>query len=293
MSAFIDRADAIQALATAAGKVVRAWPYHDVPSAIRDLSCAVRLYEQSRPLAATAPAEPGLTDSTELASCKVLDPPRRFKLALQMVDPAAVDPSGLARGIIAACAEVCREHGLPCNDPAVLLIVRQLAWACEVADDSGPFAELITECWRRDSSAPHAPALAPPQSDPKRQLMPRTTSKEQTMPPNQFDRSERIRKLNDEFRSTLQGGRFLITSGVNALGRERVFRLVSCVRTFAAFDPTNDPHGEHDFGAFDDAGDRFFWKIDYYDPTLSHHSDDASDASKTVRVLTLLRAEEY
>jgi hypothetical protein len=113
------------------------------------------------------------------------------------------------------------------------------------------------------------------------------------MPPDQSDRSERIRELNDKFRSTLQGGRFLITPGVNALGRERVFRLVSRVRTFVAFDTASDPHGEHDFGAFDDGGDRFFWKIDYYDLTLSHHSEDASAPSKTVRMLTLMRADEY
>jgi hypothetical protein len=49
---------------------------------------------------------------------------------------------------------------------------------------------------------------------------------------------------------------------------------------------------EHDFGAFDEEGQNYFRKIDYYDPSLSYHSDDASDPEKTVRVLTLMRAEE-
>jgi hypothetical protein len=79
--------------------------------------------------------------------------PLRFKIAVEMVDPAAQDLAGLARGIISACAEVSREHGLPAKDPAVLLIVRQLAWVCDVTSDSEPFAELIAECWRQSKRA--------------------------------------------------------------------------------------------------------------------------------------------
>ena len=65
------------------------------------------------------------------------------------------------------------------------------------------------------------------------------------------------------------------------------------VATFDDFSADNDPHGEHDFGSFDLAGDRFFWKIDYYDPTLEFGSDDPADPSKTTRVLTLMLAAEY
>lgn len=107
------------------------------------------------------------------------------------------------------------------------------------------------------------------------------------------DKTEKIRALNDCFRKCLTGGRVLLTQGVHALGPVRLQRLVNAVRTFNAFGPDNDPHGEHDFGAFDEGADRFFWKIDYYDPTQTFHSSDPSDASKTVRVLTLMLAEEY
>ena len=65
------------------------------------------------------------------------------------------------------------------------------------------------------------------------------------------------------------------------------------VATFDDFTADNDPHGEHDFGSFDLAGDKFFWKIDYYDPTLEFGSDDPADPTKTTRVLTLMLAAEY
>jgi hypothetical protein len=103
-------------------------------------------------------------------------------------------------------------------------------------------------------------------------------------------KTERIRALNDRFRQTMTGGRFMMTAGVSALGAERVARLVQSVRAFNTFSADNDPHGEHDFGAIDDNGERFFWKIDYYDLSMEFHSEDAADASKTVRVLTVMLA---
>ena len=62
---------------------------------------------------------------------------------------------------------------------------------------------------------------------------------------------------------------------------------------FSAFTPENDPHGEHDFGAFDHKGDTIYWKIDDYDPTLTHGSEDPSDARQTRRVLTIMLASEW
>jgi hypothetical protein len=57
--------------------------------------------------------------------------------------------------------------------------------------------------------------------------------------------------------------------------------------------PHNDPHGEHDFGAIDEDGVRFFWKIDTYDRDMSAHSPDPTDPKVTTRVLTIMPAEEY
>jgi len=103
----------------------------------------------------------------------------------------------------------------------------------------------------------------------------------------------RIKRLNDQFRRSFVGGRIMTTIGVNELGVERVTYLLRKVRCFDAFDEGNDPHGEHDFGSFEDGGQKFFWKIDYYDLTLKYRSDDPGDPIKTIRVLTLMLSEEW
>ena len=107
------------------------------------------------------------------------------------------------------------------------------------------------------------------------------------------DRTARIRALNDALRSTFEGGRVLVTSGVSALGTEAVTAVLDRVRTFTDFTEENDPNGEHDFGAFEIDGNRFFFKIDYYDPTMDGGSEDPSDPKKTTRVLTIMLALEY
>jgi hypothetical protein len=84
-----------------------------------------------------------------------------------------------------------------------------------------------------------------------------------------------------------------MTPGIAALGREAVQRLVQVVATFNDFCTANDPHGEHDFGAFDFDGTLVMFKIDYYDKSLSFHSPDPADPAVTERVMTLMLAEEY
>src|SRR4051812_43785884 len=90
-----------------------------------------------------------------------------------------------------------------------------------------------------------------------------------------------IRALNDELRQHLLGGFAVMTPGVAALGPAAVERIVKTVAVYDDFCNANDPHGEHDFGAFDADGKRIFFKIDYYDRSLSAHSPDPADPSVT------------
>jgi hypothetical protein len=63
-------------------------------------------------------------------------------------------------------------------------------------------------------------------------------------------------------------------------------------RRSSAF-PDNDPFEEHDFGSFEHDGERIFWKIDYYDRSLTKGSGAPSDPAQTRRVLTIMLASEY
>jgi hypothetical protein len=105
--------------------------------------------------------------------------------------------------------------------------------------------------------------------------------------------TDRIRELNDLLRTTFAGGRVFTTPGVAELPAPVKAEVLQRVRTFDRFDTDNDPRGEHDFGAFEIDGDRFFWKIDYYAPDMDGGSDDPSDPQKTTRVLTVMLAAEY
>jgi len=104
---------------------------------------------------------------------------------------------------------------------------------------------------------------------------------------------KRIRELNDLLRRTGRSGVIVCTAGVHALGAEARIEVMRSVMTFDAFDEDNNPHGEHDFGAIEIATQRLFWKIDYYDLTLTAGSEDPSDPQRTRRVLTIMLAEEY
>ncbi len=107
------------------------------------------------------------------------------------------------------------------------------------------------------------------------------------------DEAARIRAPNDDFRSTGIGGNVLFTRGIAALPEEDQSDIMEKVRAFDAFSEDNDPYREHDFGAFTRNGHKVFWKIDYYDPSMTYGSEDPTDNQKTVRVLTIMLAEEY
>ena len=121
------------------------------------------------------------------------------------------------------------------------------------------------------------------------------------MPPDvrvgQDDRTARIRLLNDAFRRKLpragKGHRLNLTAGVASLGGSRIAQLLIRVRDFNDFSPDNDPYGERDFGAIDQDGVRYFWKLDCYDQWVQFGSPDPTDPAVTTRVLTVMLADEY
>jgi hypothetical protein len=105
--------------------------------------------------------------------------------------------------------------------------------------------------------------------------------------------ADRIRLLNDNFRTTFMGGRILTTAGVAELPLDVKARVLLNVQSFAEFNADNDPHGEHDFGSFEVGGVTYFFKIDYYSADMQGGTEDPADPEKTTRVLTIMRADEY
>jgi Protein of unknown function (DUF3768) len=118
--------------------------------------------------------------------------------------------------------------------------------------------------------------------------------------------TRRIAELNDRFRKStlsldpvaISLGRKVMTSGIRDLGLAASLEIAERAAAFDTFDGGNDPHGEHDFGAFDYEHHRIFWKIDYYDRATfgtgrDMGSEDPSDPAKTLRVLTIMFASEY
>jgi len=74
----------------------------------------------------------------------------------------------------------------------------------------------------------------------------------------------------------------VLTRGVADLGQEEVKEILKIVKEFNVFTKDNDPWKEHDFGAFNYQGKKFFWKIDDYAGNEGYEL-----------VLTILLAEEY
>ena len=109
-----------------------------------------------------------------------------------------------------------------------------------------------------------------------------------------IDSTSRIAELNDAFRQHFPAnGRRYITDGIFAFSDSDRDAILEKVRASDSFTEDNDPHGEHDYGAFEPEGQRIFWKIDYYAPDMEHGSENPADPQQTVRVLTIMLASEY
>lgn len=109
-----------------------------------------------------------------------------------------------------------------------------------------------------------------------------------------FDKSLTLSRQNDIARRALGVACMLIqTPGISALSMDDQSAIREKVELFDDFRRSNDPYGEHDFGAFEHDGKRIYWKIDYYDRNLEYGSEDPMNPQVTRRVLTIMLAEEY
>lgn len=104
---------------------------------------------------------------------------------------------------------------------------------------------------------------------------------------------DRVRELNDSFRSSFVGGAVMLTDAVDALEPDAKRRLLEKVRDFDRFEDGNDPYREHDFGAITFEGERYLFKLDYYDRACKFASPDPSNPAVTTRVLTIMHAMDY
>jgi len=109
---------------------------------------------------------------------------------------------------------------------------------------------------------------------------------------DEMTRVQRIAALNDRLRTTGRGGRMFVTQAVAALPKDVSQQLLARLRSFTNFTPSNDPHGERDFGMISIDGADYAWKIDYYDVNLEYGSPDPADETVCCRVLTLMTAAD-
>ena len=106
--------------------------------------------------------------------------------------------------------------------------------------------------------------------------------------------TQKTRELNDLFRLTFVGGRVMLTSGISSLPAETVQNILARVQKFDDFSSDNDPRKEHDFGNFTlKDGTKVFWKIDYYNESMTCRSENPANPKETIRVLTVMLADEY
>lgn len=115
-----------------------------------------------------------------------------------------------------------------------------------------------------------------------------------------MSKTSRIAELNDLCRKAPDSSdQMYLTQGVTYLPYADLSAIYEKVQRFDSFTPDNDPDCEHDFGAFEHAGHKILWKIDYYDRASygtgggNRLSEDPANPATTVRVLTIMLAEEY
>ena len=109
-------------------------------------------------------------------------------------------------------------------------------------------------------------------------------------------------KLNDDCRwgrGERSNYRHMMTLGVVALVDDdadavtRIMRRAQLHAAIRAYPFKPGDGSERDFGGFSFLGANLLFKIDAYDRELEYGSPDPEDASVTVRVMTVMLADEY
>ena len=106
----------------------------------------------------------------------------------------------------------------------------------------------------------------------------------------------KIAELNDQLRQNLFTpglNRVFVSAAVSSLPYLERALLLDKVQKFNDFNPDNDAYQEHDFGCIKHNGINYFWKIDYYNKTMDASSENPADETITIRVLTIMRSDEY
>lgn len=101
--------------------------------------------------------------------------------------------------------------------------------------------------------------------------------------------TKQIAEHNDKLRKTGLGGRVTISGFL--VGDPNLDKVLAAMRDFNDFNKDNDPHGEHDCAVFDVDGERYMFKIDYYDLELEFGVDPKTEPA--IHVLTLMLASDY
>lgn len=104
-----------------------------------------------------------------------------------------------------------------------------------------------------------------------------------------------VAKQNDLMRNTMiqcKSFKVVMTQGVAESDQREA--IITAVRQyeFTKNDLGNNPYGENDFASFVVAGQKYYFKFDYYAPSMDYGADVYND-DEVVRVLTIMRSDEY
>jgi len=106
---------------------------------------------------------------------------------------------------------------------------------------------------------------------------------------NQWQQRVQTAALNDQFRRGNESlGLYSLSPQVEALPAPQRQALLEAVSTTHYFIEEG-----HDFGVVSLDETDFLWEIDYYNQDLKGTAPNPADPALTVRVLSILRADEY